>query len=116
MKFYQETTQWENNTPNHIYLLTTDKSKMHGYIRSGTEELINFKKPIRFDQRGRKFREVPELGEVDLNEPQVETWKFQGSKGNEYFVTRQDNVLKCSCPGFMFRGDCKHVKEVENEL
>lgn len=116
MKFYREITQWADAIPNHTYLLTTDKSKMHGYIKSGTTELINFKKPIRFDVRGRKFELVPELGEVNLDEPKAETWKFVGSKGTEYFVTKQDNQLKCSCPGFTYRGDCKHVKEVENAV
>lgn len=114
MKFYQETTQWADSTPNHIYLLTTDKSKMFGYVKASTMETTTFKKPIRFDQRGRTFREVKELGEINLDEPKVESWKFTGSKGNEYVVERHNGQLKCSCPGFTFRGDCKHVKEVEN--
>ena len=116
MKFYQETTRWDTPTPNHIYLLSTDKSKLYGYMKSGTEEPITFKKPIRFDQRGRTFREVKELGEINLDEVTVETWKFTGSKGNEYFVTKQDGQLKCSCPGYQFRGDCRHIKEVDNEV
>ena len=33
----------------------------------------------------------------------------QGSNGNTYYVA--DN--KCSCPGFKFRGDCKHIKQLE---
>lgn len=67
MKFYRETTQWENATPNHIYLLTTDKSKLYGYIKSSTQENIVLAKPIRFDARGRTFVEVKELGEIDLH-------------------------------------------------
>lgn len=34
----------------------------------------------------------------------------QGSKGAEYVVTLGANS-SCTCPGFTFRGDCKHVKE-----
>jgi hypothetical protein len=112
LKFYKETTAWDGNIPNHIYLLTTDKSSMFGYIRRGTEEAVTFKKPYRFDVRGRQFIEVKELGEINLDEVKSETWTFTGSKNNTYIVQKMDNVLKCSCPGYTYRGDCKHVKEV----
>ncbi len=118
MKFYQETTVWDGNVPNHIYLLNTDKSKMFGYLRRGTEDVMVFKKAIQFDQRGRRFREVVELGEIDLHnlEPQAEqTWQFTGSKGDVYVVQKTDNMLKCSCPGYTFRGDCKHIKQVKEQ-
>ena len=110
MKFFRETTAWA--VPNHVYLLSTDKSKMYGYIKRNTEDAITFKKPYRFDARGRSFIEVKELGEIDLDEVKTETWKFTGSKGNEYVVQKIDNMLKCNCPGFTYRGDCKHVKEI----
>lgn len=111
MKFFKEITAWA--VPNHVYLLSTDKSKMFGYIRRGTEDAITFKKPYRFDARGRQFIEVKELGEIDLDLVKAETWKFLGSKGDEYVVQKIDNVLKCSCPGYTFRGECKHVKQVK---
>ncbi len=34
----------------------------------------------------------------------------QGSKGAEYLVTLGANP-SCTCPGFTFRGTCKHVAE-----
>ena len=116
MKFFRETTtDWASPTPNHVYLLTTDKSKMYGYIKQGTEDVTVFKKPYRFDARRRTFREVPELGEIDLDEAKSEKWEFTGSKGDIYVVQKIDNMLKCSCPGFTFRGECKHVKSVEEQ-
>jgi hypothetical protein len=117
MKFFLETTpDWSAPTPNHVYLLTTDKSKMYGYIKAGTESVTVFKKPYNFDARRRTFAEVAVLGEIDLNEVKTESWKFTGSKGNEYVVQKIDNMLKCSCPGFTFRGECKHVKQVEEQV
>jgi uncharacterized Zn finger protein len=86
---------------------------MYGYIKSGTQEVSVVKKPYRFDARGRTFQEVQELGEIDLDEFKSEKWEFTGSKGDTYVVQKIDNMLKCSCPGFVFRGDCKHVKQVE---
>lgn len=118
MKFYQETTVWDGNVPNHIYLLNTDKSKMFGYLRHSTGDVMVFKKAIQFDQRGRKFREVTELGEIDLHnleQPAEKSWQFTGSKGDVYLVQKIDNMLKCSCPGYTFRGDCKHIRQVEEQ-
>lgn len=115
MKFYQETTVWDGNVPNHIYLLNTDKSKLYGYIKSGTQETQVFRKAIQFDQRGRRFVEVTQLGEIDLDEVRSEKWEFTGSKGDTYIVQKIDDVLKCSCPGYTYRGDCKHIKQVEEQ-
>ena len=113
MKFFKETTaDWASPTPNHIYLLSTDKSKMYGYIKAGTEEVTVVKKAYNFDARRRTFREVKELGEINLDELQGESWEFAGSKGDKYIVQKIDNMLKCNCPGYTFRGDCKHVKEI----
>lgn len=83
---------------------------MYGYIRRGGDTAETFKKPYRFDARRRSFVEVPELGEIDLDEVKSETWKFTGSKGNEYVVQKIDGQLSCSCPGYQFRGDCKHLQ------
>jgi hypothetical protein len=85
---------------------------MYGYIKAGTDEVTVMKSSYRFDARRRTFREVPELGEIDLDEVKSEKWEFTGSKGDKYIVQKIDNMLKCSCPGFTYRGDCKHVKEI----
>jgi len=113
LKFFRETTAWE--VPNHIYLLSTDKSKMYGYIKRGTDMAETFKKPYRFDARGRSFVVVEELGEIDLDLVKTETWKFTGSKNNTYVVQKIDGMLQCTCPGYTFRGDCKHIKEVASK-
>jgi hypothetical protein len=56
MIFLRETTDWgKEGVPNHIYVLDDTKENMLAYIRSGTNEHKVFKKPIRFDRRGRTF-------------------------------------------------------------
>ena len=113
MKFFRETTQdWESPTPNHVYLLNNTRDKMYGYIKAGTEEVTVMKSAYRFDARRRTFVEVPELGEIDLDQVKGETWEFVGSKGDKYVVQKIDNVLQCTCPGYKYRGECKHVKEI----
>lgn len=92
--------------PAHTYLL--DGTVCVAYIRSGTSTPYYFaNNGIKgFDKRGRKFEKAslnlfPDSGTSNLIE-------VTGSKGQSYFV--DTNSGKCSCPGFQFRGECKHLK------
>jgi len=53
----QETTVWEDNTPNHTYVLD-DGGRLVGYRTAGGEIRTGFVKPIRFEKRYRKFKKV----------------------------------------------------------
>jgi hypothetical protein len=35
-----------------------------------------------------------------------------GSKGKKYIVTSNNKCWTCTCPGFQFRKQCKHVSEL----
>lgn len=120
----QEITDWgTHNTPNHIYYLNDDKSKMVGYIKAGTKALFKFKKPISIDVRGRKFVELKdrktESDEVYFGKKQAEfkpkdAIEVQGSNGKVYLLTKNANgKYNCTCPGFMFRHTCKHVDSMK---
>ena len=110
MNFLRETTIWPNGGRNHTYLLTPDRSKMVAYVKEGEKEVFTFKKPITFYTRGRTFVEVPNTFgyKPDNSIPSV---KITGSKGSEYVVSKYPSGLRCSCPGFSFRGKCKHLEE-----
>jgi hypothetical protein len=59
MIYLLETTKWTDNTPNHIYVFSDKKtSKVSGYIKNGTEEIVMFNKPMPFDKRKRTFKEI----------------------------------------------------------
>jgi hypothetical protein len=59
MRAFQETTpDWVGNVSNHIYYLTDDKSKMVAFYNVDTKKVTKFKKPIGFDTRYRKFKEL----------------------------------------------------------
>jgi hypothetical protein len=92
--------------PPHVYLL--DGNKLVAYIQTGTEQPFYFKNGIKgFDKRGRKFATVtPNPFAVKATERVA----VQGSKGQIYYVNTEDN--SCTCPGYTFRGDCKHLKEL----
>ena len=41
----------------------------------------------------------------------VKVWSVAGSKGNKYTVTREDGEYRCTCPGFFYRKNCRHITE-----
>jgi len=92
----------------HVYIL--DGNNLVAYIRAGTTDPFYFKNPIKgFDRRGRKFDTV----ELAILSPAVASnlVEIEGSKGAKYIVDR--DLCTCTCPGFTFRGECRHVKELE---
>ena len=107
MEALREVTVWEGSTqPNHIYLM--DGSKAVAYIKFGTGEPFYFKNGITLDKRGRKFVAADKkLFKVKAQSNLVEV---KGSKGNSYWVDPEAQT--CTCPGFTFRGSCKHVTEI----
>jgi hypothetical protein len=114
MKWFAETTDWKDSVPNGIYLLDDAKVKMYAFKARGTGEIKVFRNPIRIDLRGRKFavNSVQFKTRLAEPEPQGRTWTVKGSKGDEYKVTEVNGNLSCTCSGFRFRGDCRHVKSV----
>ncbi len=118
MKFYQETTEWDNNTPNHIYVLDDSKSKMFAYVRAGTKSVFKFKTPLPISTRGRTFKEVKNTFGFSLEDeaPQAEKWTVTGSKGDKYTVRKIDGIFQCSCTGYKYYGKCKHAKQIEDQV
>lgn len=49
---------------------------------------------------------------------ETQTFQFTSERSGEvYTVTAEpDGTTKCSCKGFMFRSQCKHVNEVKERL
>jgi hypothetical protein len=114
MKWFAETTDYNGAVKNGVYLLDDGKSKMYAFRNPVTNSIKVFKNPIRMDMRGRKFTVNPVQFKTELTEPEPEgcTWTVTGSKGDEYKITDVNGNLSCTCSGFRFRGDCKHVKSM----
>jgi predicted nucleic acid-binding Zn finger protein len=83
-----------------------DGNNLVSYIKNGETEPFYFKNPIKgFDKRGRKFVTVtPNPFKVKAQSNLI---TVKGSKGNEYTIDPEAKT--CTCPGFTFRGACKHV-------
>ena len=58
LKYLKEVTQWNDSTPNHIYIFD-DKDQNVGYIKDGTCQKIMYKSPMKgFSKSRRKFVEI----------------------------------------------------------
>jgi hypothetical protein len=91
--------------PAHTYLL--DGTTLVAYIKVGETKPFYFKNGIKgFDKRGRKFEELKK--NPFKEEVKSDLIVIFGSKGNKYFVDPEAKT--CTCPGFTFRGKCKHVE------
>jgi hypothetical protein len=108
MKVLKEISEWEveYRWPNHTYLLDGDKAVAYRKWHEGEPEF--FKKPMRLDRARRKFKELAyEASEWGDFETDARVITVEGSKGNTYEVNLDEE--KCSCPGYTYRGHCKHI-------
>jgi len=120
-----ENVQWQYrdayHSKDHIkefneYSGTIVCDKWHGEHRIGLTTTIH-KFPVRVLQRHR----IVEVNGTPVNykeaavevAPPYEEYTVPGSKGNTYKVTVNDGVVMCTCPGYQYRGDCKHVNSLE---
>ena len=101
---FREITQWKDNTPTGIYLMEGDKCFAFCNYKG---EITTFTKPLTIDKRGRKFEKVQNLFDDVAVEKDPELIEVAGSKGAVYYVDPANKT--CSCPGFTFRGKCKHL-------
>ena len=116
MKWFAETTDYKDAIKNGIYLLDDSKSKMYAFRSPVTDSIKVFRNPIRMDMRGRKFMVNPVQFKIQVAEPEPEgrVWTVTGSKGDTYQVNEVRGNWSCTCSGFRFRGECKHVKELRS--
>lgn len=95
--------------PPHTYLL--DGTTLVAYIKATESAPYYFKSGIKgFDRRGRKFEKVS-TKLFKIKEDQDSRVRIEGSRGAVYWVDAEAKT--CTCPGYQFRGDCKHVKTLE---
>jgi SWIM zinc finger len=104
-----ETTEWEDGADyNQVYLLDGDRIIAHWpkYAVGPTY----LKVPLKINRRGRKFRELPQ-NPFEAIKPASRVVKVTGSKGSIYEVDLDAET--CTCPGFSFRGRCRHVQAAQ---
>lgn len=55
---------------------------------------------------------------IDYTKPKEDRNVFicRGTNGNTYTITREGSIWNCTCTGFGFRKDCKHVQAAKKAL
>jgi hypothetical protein len=111
MKLVMETTEFAGaKMPNHSYLLN-DTGIAIGMRKFSAGPVVRFRTPLRLDIRGRTFKLVDDLGsDADVSSKVVEV---AGSGTNVYSVDLDRK--QCSCTGFKYRGECKHIAIAESK-
>lgn len=113
----QEITDWGDvSVLNGVYHVNEHDQLVAYHPPRG--ELKEFKTPMkRFSKARRKFV-VLDTYEDENEDTSVTRHEFTGSKGNTYVVTVDgDGDISCNCPGYRFRGKCKHYTAVaEGEI
>jgi hypothetical protein len=115
MKVLKEVTEnWTTDfLPNHTYLFEGDKVIAYKPWHDDPVQVLT--RPMRFDKARRKFEELEYRAEDWPGvEEQKNTVTVEGSKGNTYEVDLDEG--SCTCPGFQFRGKCKHVELAKSSL
>lgn len=108
----QEITDW-GDTPisNGVYHVN-DHDQLVAY-HPPMGELKEFKIPKkRFSRARRKFVVLDTYAEIDVDSS-IKRTEVEGSKGNIYVVSVKDGDAECTCPGFKYRGHCKHLAMVD---
>lgn len=63
-----------------------------------------------------KILEGKELSKSDFSKLITIKATVGGSKGNVYNVTSTGNKWTCTCTGFEFRNQCKHIAQVKTKI
>ena len=106
IEILKEVTDWGDLNISNGFYHVNGQTQLVAYQPVGGELKV-FKKPMKhFSKSRRKFQKVGDYQEKGS----LGGVAVKGSNGDTYYVTNG----KCSCKGFQFRGQCKHVKEMEN--
>lgn len=63
---------------------------------------------------GKAFTFTPSQKQGPVEKPKDRVVEVLGSKGDKYLVTiKADGSRKCNCPGFGYRGKCRHTEMTE---
>ena len=103
----QEVTDWGKYKVNNGIYHVASSGKLVAYQPNKNAPIQELKVPsTQFSKSRRKFVKIGEREE----ELPSHIKKITGSKGNIYLLDTEK--MTCTCPGFTYRGNCKHVKEI----
>lgn len=120
MEILKEITKWDCDyvVPNHVYLFN-DSGNVIAYFNAITQKVDILKTPLKINKRYRKFIQTsnPELQKLIPSETEEGVSKYKVfSKEKEYMVIVKNNSYRCNCMGYTYRGTCKHIDAVKEQM
>lgn len=113
------------------YLRATNPRRQNVYSKVPVLDPLKWLKPTQFCVPNTEYPQagvrVIEIGNVvqlvihsgqaaSINNTGDKVIKVEGSRGSIYAVTMKDGVAtSCTCPGYTFRKQCKHLQIATNE-
>jgi hypothetical protein len=81
---------------------------------SGTAPVASFSRPEEIEALRRALQALSRV----LSGPAVALYRFASASkpGVEYVITAGDADVECSCPGFEYRGQCRHARDLKAAL
>ena len=92
----------------HLYYVNGADKLVWFQVGDYSRGLDKYAVPKKFYRTGRKFEKI---GEIEEETP-ANVVEVAGSNGNKYQVDLDEK--NCSCPGYKFRGSCKHIEQAIN--
>ena len=106
IEILQEVTDWGKYKVNNGIYHVNSAGKLVAYQANAKEPLQILNVPsTQFSKSRRKFKKIGERPE----ELAANIIEVKGSTGKTYIIDLDKKT--CTCPGFTYRGNCKHVKE-----
>jgi len=102
------TKEWRDTTMEGIVEKSVFKEPFYFALRTGNE----FYPVSEFNAKSERLVKIEYItGSATQVSTETKAWKIQ-SKDKIYLVTRIGGKFNCTCKGFEFRRDCKHIGAV----
>ena len=110
----QEITDWGDAPVKNGVYHVNDHDQLVAY-HAPMGKLKEFANPMKGFSRARRKFVVLDTYEEDEDESIMKI-PFESSKGDKtYYVTVDGTNIGCTCPGWKWKGKCKHVTSVIND-
>jgi len=109
IEILQETTDWGKYKVNNGIYHVNSAGKLVAFQPNEHAPVQHLKVPsTQFSKARRKFKKIGERPDPQT-EQDSNIIEVKGSTGKIYIIDLDKKT--CTCPGFTYRGNCKHVKQ-----